>query len=474
MAILYGTLSDQEQQQIVEDFGRDEAPVRLLIASDVAAEGINLHYLSHRMIHFDIPWSLMIFQQRNGRIDRYGQERTPEIVYLVTESCQEKIHGDTRILELLIRKDEEAVKNIGDPASFMGVYDIEEEEKITARAMEQGFSPEKFEENLKVKAFDPLALLLGEATPPSADPEVQMKTTRMSSLFQDDFTYLHAAIQYLRQAETIQAEFYHDEQQVVLTAPEDLRHRFRFLPGEIWPDNGVFILSKDTQVIQSEIKQSRKEERAWPRIHYLWELNPVMEWINDKIMAAFGRHEAPVIIPEGMLQGGEVVFLLSGLIPNLNGQPLVHRWFGVSFINGRFQGIEEFAALLKRTGLGQKPMANRGEIINLDPLRQYLPEAVEKARAWMSEQRKGFEARLNEKLDEHLKALELLRVKHGIQLELRFSESRLQEKTIQSRKEKEQREIDCMFDDYLDWVQNTMTTENNPYIQVIAVLKGAD
>ena len=56
---LHGGMSDIEQQKIVEEFGRDEALVRILVASDVASEGINLHYLSHRMIHFDIPWSLM-------------------------------------------------------------------------------------------------------------------------------------------------------------------------------------------------------------------------------------------------------------------------------------------------------------------------------------------------------------------------------------------------------------------------------
>lgn len=53
--ILHGAMSDLDQQRIVEDFGKDEAPVRLLIASDVASEGINLHYLSHHLIHFDIP-----------------------------------------------------------------------------------------------------------------------------------------------------------------------------------------------------------------------------------------------------------------------------------------------------------------------------------------------------------------------------------------------------------------------------------
>ena len=80
ITILHGGLSDIEQQEIVDAFGKEDAPVRLLLASDVASEGINLHFLSYKMIHFDIPWSLMVFQQRNGRIDRYGQEREPAIV----------------------------------------------------------------------------------------------------------------------------------------------------------------------------------------------------------------------------------------------------------------------------------------------------------------------------------------------------------------------------------------------------------
>jgi superfamily II DNA/RNA helicase len=104
VAILHGGLADVDQQRIVEDFGKEEAPIRLLIASDVASEGINLHYLSHRLIHFDIPWSLMVFQQRNGRIDRYGQENTPYILYLVSQSGNAKIKGDMRILELLSPK----------------------------------------------------------------------------------------------------------------------------------------------------------------------------------------------------------------------------------------------------------------------------------------------------------------------------------------------------------------------------------
>jgi SNF2 family DNA or RNA helicase len=93
-----GSMSDAEQQKIVEDFGRTESPIRVLVASDVASEGLNLHYLSHRLIHFDIPWSLMVFQQRNGRIDRYGQQKQPDIRYMLIGSDVERIKGDMRII----------------------------------------------------------------------------------------------------------------------------------------------------------------------------------------------------------------------------------------------------------------------------------------------------------------------------------------------------------------------------------------
>ena len=44
--ILHGDMSDIEQQRVVEDFGNTQRPVRLLLCSDVASEGINLHYLA--------------------------------------------------------------------------------------------------------------------------------------------------------------------------------------------------------------------------------------------------------------------------------------------------------------------------------------------------------------------------------------------------------------------------------------------
>jgi len=132
LGILHGQISDTDIMHIVEEFGKEKSKLRLLVCSDVASEGINLHYLSHKMIHFDIPWSLMVFQQRNGRIDRYGQSKQPQIRYLLTESQNNKIRGDSRIYEVLIEKDEQAQKNIGDPSEFTGRFDQESEEEQVA------------------------------------------------------------------------------------------------------------------------------------------------------------------------------------------------------------------------------------------------------------------------------------------------------------------------------------------------------
>ena len=176
---LHGGLSDVDQQEVVEAFGKDEADVRLLLASDIAAEGINLHYLCHRLIHFDIPWSLMLFQQRNGRIDRYGQTESPQIRYMVTTPRNEDIHGDLRILEVLIEKEQQAEANINDPASLMGVYNVEDEQKVTADAIESDATPEEFDEDLGDEP-DPMEILLGGRSGPGLDRRSAKERARLA------------------------------------------------------------------------------------------------------------------------------------------------------------------------------------------------------------------------------------------------------------------------------------------------------
>lgn len=473
-AILHGGMSDVEQQGVVEAFGQESESVRLLVASDVAAEGINLHYLCHRMIHFDIPWSLMVFQQRNGRIDRYGQKETPRILYLLTRSENPRIAGDLRILELLVKKDEEAVRNIGDPAELMGVHDAEMETDITAAAMEAEKTPEQFEsESLTLPlGFDPLAILRAAgAAGPSGLPEAGRSEAGperrdMPGLFPDDYQFLKSALGLLGREMAIQADFDDEARRIDLHPPDDLAARFDQVPREILPDSGgPFVLTADADRIQDEIAFCRKAERAWPRIHYLWPLNPVVEWACDKLAAAFRRHEAPVLTLGGALAADEAIFLLSGLIPNRKGQPLIHHWMGVRFRGGAFDGMMTFPEVLARTRLDRETFPNPGGDIDAAPLEALLPEAVDRARKWIRERRTEFEAEINPRLNEQLARLEALRKRKTQHIR----------KTLDGdtdRRDREIREIGRLFDDYLDWVQDTMTTEDRPWIQVAAVVRG--
>ena len=85
VAVMHGGLSDEEQMRLVDEFKREDSKLRILVTGDVASEGVNLHTLCHNLVHYDIPWSLIRIQQRNGRIDRYGQTEPPQITALLLD-----------------------------------------------------------------------------------------------------------------------------------------------------------------------------------------------------------------------------------------------------------------------------------------------------------------------------------------------------------------------------------------------------
>ena len=475
--ILHGGLSDVDQQRVVEDFGNAARPLRLLICSDVASEGINLHYQCHRLIHFDMPWSLMVFQQRNGRVDRYGQERTPRIVYLVTESANETVRGDTRILEVLADKDEQAHRNIGDPSSFMGVYDVEDEEEITRDAIAAGERAERFDARLTPASSDGedlLALFLGTKRPEDEPPaETQALPPAPLSLFESDIAYCETALHRLREKDrTLRFETDVTGSVLTLDAPDDLRRRYCYFPREVFPENGRFALTADRNRMRDAIAESRRDETAWPTVHYLWRLNPVVGWLNDRMLAAFGRHEAPVLAGVPNLAADETVFVLSGLVPNRQSHPLLYEWIAVAYRGARYEAVVPRRELLDRTGLGRKEIANRGRQADLDALQLLLPDAVAKAREWVVARRRDFEDRINDKLNRELKALEKLRTRQLRQLELQLERSDQSETFKRAREERGRRDIETIFDEYFEWVEETMTTEPQPWIKVVCVMTG--
>lgn len=77
---MYGGMDSKEREAVKAAFQTSPAksPVRILLATDAASEGIDLQNFCNNLIHYEIPWNPNRMEQRNGRIDRHGQKR-PEV-----------------------------------------------------------------------------------------------------------------------------------------------------------------------------------------------------------------------------------------------------------------------------------------------------------------------------------------------------------------------------------------------------------
>lgn len=79
LAIIDGSTDAETREEIRARFTAPprEEPVRILLATDAAGEGIDLQTYCHRLVSYDIPFNPNRLEQRIGRIDRYGQNETP-------------------------------------------------------------------------------------------------------------------------------------------------------------------------------------------------------------------------------------------------------------------------------------------------------------------------------------------------------------------------------------------------------------
>lgn len=462
-----GGMSDTEQQKIVEDFGREDSSIRVLVASDVASEGLNLHYLSHRMIHFDIPWSLMVFQQRNGRIDRYGQKQRPDIRYLMIESDNKKIHGDMRILEILVTKEEQALKNIGDPAMLLGKFNIEDEELVVTETIENGSDENAFDNLLgsTEEEFNPFDLLMKQAQDTTERPKVIKDETLFT-----DIKYLEKAFRFINKKEEYPLNRMKNHSGLELKLTPDMRRRLAaILPEEVMPQGDYLNLSDDKQFCMEEMMRSMQNslsETAWPRTQYLWKQHPIFNWVNDKAGLLYDRGEAP-LLGLNTLNSNEVIFILAGTIPNRKSTPLVDEWFALEFVDSSFTKKLSMNDMIQKTGIRQDELPNTNSLTEDDvkSTTSLLPKAIEEAQKTLNGYFEEYNNRMNPMIDEELDKLTDLQKRHKeYQRSLFENDERF--------KSEAERKIDALFNNFTEWVTDSLTIQNNPYIRVIAVLKG--
>ena len=111
LSVYKGSTSLDERQEIKEAFNADPAvnPVRILLATDAAREGLNLQKYCFNLFHYDIPWNPARLEQRNGRIDRKLQPApTVYCRYFLYENREEDA-----ILRRIVEKTENIYRELG-------------------------------------------------------------------------------------------------------------------------------------------------------------------------------------------------------------------------------------------------------------------------------------------------------------------------------------------------------------------------
>ena len=104
---IHGGLSLKDRRYAITNF-RNDAKVRVFLATDAAGEGINLQVAPYQ-VNYDLPWSPLKLEQRFGRIHRYGQKYTTYVYNLAVKGTI-----DDYILNKVMRKLDNVVKLLGD------------------------------------------------------------------------------------------------------------------------------------------------------------------------------------------------------------------------------------------------------------------------------------------------------------------------------------------------------------------------
>jgi len=118
--LLDGTTSEEERERVKGQWQEPPAdfPVRVLLATDAASEGISLQRHCHLLAHAEIPWNPNRLEQRNGRIDRHGQLAPEVLVHHCVSAGWEtagrgSLEGDLDFLARVVVKVQQIREDLG-------------------------------------------------------------------------------------------------------------------------------------------------------------------------------------------------------------------------------------------------------------------------------------------------------------------------------------------------------------------------
>lgn len=501
LATIHGSCPDVHLMKAVEAFGTGSAKMRMLLATDVASEGINLHYECHYIIHYDLPWSIIKLIQRNGRIDRFGQTESPILRYLRVRTKQGLLQGDEAIFERLVEKVEEINQSTRQGETVMKLYDPEAEERYIAEhgivagdanVLENAGATATSEttdlESILTEANpaqqeDFLNFLMGESdeAPAAADTAENIPQNSRLRLYKDK-PFLLDGYRYLAEHSNDYIPIEQSGELMMLTAPKDLRRRLgapddrgdvvfgaTAVPVEAWPDNHTFRLTDDPDRVSLAIEAARNTSGYWSGEMLCTDQHPILKWITERLLMLMQRGECPHVTSR-RLDPGELCFCFIGQVSSLAGAPLVVDAHAISFRKGG--GFEHRSLKEALDAAGFDRLVNEGREGNIEAAQALIPAAVESSLAHILALREQQESKLIPLLRR-----EERRLRNWRKRRLELLESRIEQMSGKharaSRYRKDIEEMEAYLKDRQDnWRDTYFTPSSEPSTQLVLVIEG--
>lgn len=479
IVLFNGSLSDTEQEELVTDFGKEDSKIRVFLSSDSGSQGVNLHYYCHLMFNYDIPWSLITLEQRNGRIDRYGQKETPYIYYLIAKSTSDSVRSDMAILKKLVDKEEEVHKTLGDALSVMNLYSAEKEAVAVTKAIKTHdthfLETNQEGEEQKTRRRRGGFFSLGKNTTPAKEHKVLYEP--QLSLYHDDMQFYRDLFAELES----KGRNEHGEIQVVdaeipyveAMESKDVKEVLYDIPREALPTDRVFRLCNNRKVVMDAIADSRKENNNnWAKFQPLYDLHPIIQYQLTKLAASVPKEQA-FVVKHKMFPQDTALFLMYGSVANGLGQTLVSKFFVVPMniqkgtlceapysLDDMLKKYPDMMNTIYQESVSEEELAL---------LQDLLSDALENGETQYMYSRQNEEShKMSQQLEIYRQKLAHWANQAKQQLSIQFGEDVIQFR--QKAYSKAEEEIETIVSKQSQFNNDLFTLDNNePYIKVLAV-----
>ena len=467
----HGGLSDSEQQAIIEDFGKQDSSVRLLLCSDAGAQGVNLHFFCNRMFNYDIPWSLITLEQRNGRIDRYGQKKTPFIHYIIAESDIDGLKTDLHIVERLTQKEEIVYKTLGDAGSVMKLYDTDKEVQMVEQAILT--QNENFLDNPddKMAGFD-FSTLFSNQDDSTASKITDNPFETNLTIYPNEARFYTDLFEQLISSDQISSgdiSEMKDGYLEILNTKELNRILFD-LPPESKPKQGqLYKLTLDKDLVQKAIEEARKKKGEWAEFQVLYELHPVIKYFMTKLEASVDKDVA-LVAKTNRLPKNVAWFVFQAQVSNNLGQPIIADFIVTSlFLDGSNNGNTiHLIDFIRDFRLTEKLYTEYISEDELSLLQNLLGVAVVQTAKHIQTDQKELEQKMELKLNDYKQHIDVWHSAAIEQLDQDFSEGSLG--NFRARiKDSKHREIETILSSSSQYLKDLTSLQGDAYIKVLAV-----